>query len=1039
MRPVTLSIEGLRSFRKPVAIDFTGRDHVAVIGDTGAGKSSILEAITYALYGESTFSKQANRELMNDTSEQLRVVLRFRIAHEDWEVARALRRGGRGAVGQVRAQLRRLDAGGGTVETVEQVRRVNERVQALIGLDSAAFLRTVVLPQGRFARLLVEDDPRGRSLVLRQVWRTDELEEMGERAAEARRRAAEVRLRVEQEASAHPEDPDAHLAHLNGARDEARRRADAATETARKAAEARDALRAAEGAQRTAAAVAERLRDASLDRAADRLAPIEEIARRMEAEEADLGQRRTEVRDALSRIPADDGPTREEAAAAVTLLEGIAARVREAVEAADALRTRVGTAVERSAEAERAAAAAARAAEKAARHGETRAELNQAAQSARARRSTVERLDDGCRERERTLAAARAALDRRRRESAEVKQQLDDTGKEDRAAAKTAAAAEERLADARRTESVAAAAHDLRAGDDCPICGRELTAGWTAPAARGLQAARHAAEVARGKAAAARERVVELEERRKGAAGQVRAAEEAVSEAGRAFRAAVEALSGEAALDDTDVAAALPPRETLLRPLDAALKEAEQSLDRHDREHARLEAESKRLDAASAKTREAVAGAGRLTADAEQAAGAALARVREAIRAVPAPFRPGVETPGDPKALRSIDTAPVDERLLDARDRERVLAAREGERERLREALDEVREAVAALARKRDAEVNEPLRVVAHAIDEHRFVLAGSVGDLGLEIDAPATAAAGDAAELRSRIDDLRAVTAGVSRAAGERAQEAARQAAAARGAVVAIGRRLDREVDAQDVDAVVEAAGDVAEDARFAARGAQRAAEEFAAVVDDVRALRGILAEAGDLERALTDLDDALKPGAFLKWLTLRRSRSLLVHASRMLGEMSRGKYAFVDPEDAEEQWRILDRESGQARSPASLSGGEQFMASLALALGMVEMMARSGGRLESLFLDEGFGSLDRRNLDAAVEALATVAAGGRMVGVISHVRAVAEQIDHVLSVTRNVAGSRAEWLSADQRRRVSQSDAGLDAAAAAMSGLLE
>lgn len=1036
MRPVTLSIEGLRSFRKPVTIDFTGRGHVAVIGDTGAGKSSILEAITYALYGESTFSRQANRELMNDTSEQLRVVLRFRIAHEDWEVARALRRGVRGAVGQVRAQLRRLDASGGTVETVEQVRRVNERVQALIGLDSDAFLRTVVLPQGRFARLLVEDDPRARSLVLRQVWRTDDLEEMGARAAEARRRAAEVRLRVEQEASAHPEDPDVHLVHLNGARDEAQRRADAATETARKAAEARAALRAAERAQRTAAAVAERLSDAALDRATDRLAPIEAIARRMEAEETDLRRRRAEARDALARIPADDGPTSEEAAAAVTLLEGIAARVREAVEAADALRTRVGTAAERSAEAERAAAAAARAAEKATRHGEARARLRQAVESARARRSTVERLDDGCRQRERTLDAARAALDRRRRESAEVRKQLDAAGQEDRAAAKTAAAAEERLASARRTESAAAAADDLRAGDDCPICGRELTAGWTAPSARGLQAARRSAEVARGKAEAARERVVELEERRKGAVEQVRAAEEAVSEAGRAFRAAVGALADEAA---TDAAAPPPPRETLLRPLDAALKEAEQSLDRHDREHARLEAESKRLDAASARAREAAAGAERLTADAGRTADAALARVREAIRAVPAPFRPGVETPGDPKALRSIDTAPVDERLLDARDRERLLEARENEQDRLREALDEVGEAAAALARKRDAEVDEPLRVIAHAINEHRFVLAGSIGDLGLEIDAPATAAGGDAAALRSRIDDLRAVTAGVSRAAGERAQEAAGQAEAARGAVVAIGRRLDREVDAAAVDAVVEAAADVAEDARFAARGARRAAEEFAAVVDDVRALRGILAEAGDLERALADLDDALKPGAFLKWLTLRRSRSLLVHASRMLGEMSRGKYAFVDPEDAEEQWRILDRESGQARSPASLSGGEQFMASLALALGMVEMMARSGGRLESLFLDEGFGSLDRRNLDGAVEALATVAAGGRMVGVISHVRAVAEQIDHVLSVTRDAAGSRVEWLSADQRRRVSQSDAGLDAAAAAMSGLLE
>ena len=103
-----------------------------------------------------------------------------------------------------------------------------------------------------------------------------------------------------------------------------------------------------------------------------------------------------------------------------------------------------------------------------------------------------------------------------------------------------------------------------------------------------------------------------------------------------------------------------------------------------------------------------------------------------------------------------------------------------------------------------------------------------------------------------------------------------------------------------------------------------------------------------------------------------------------------------------------------------------------------MVEMMARSGGRLESLFLDEGFGSLDRNNLDAAVEALGAVAAKGRMVAVISHVRAVAEQIDHVLAVTRGPAGSRAEWLTPRQRQRLSESDTGLEAASA-LAGLLE
>ena len=152
----------------------------------------------------------------------------------------------------------------------------------------------------------------------------------------------------------------------------------------------------------------------------------------------------------------------------------------------------------------------------------------------------------------------------------------------------------------------------------------------------------------------------------------------------------------------------------------------------------------------------------------------------------------------------------------------------------------------------------------------------------------------------------------------------------------------------------------------------------------------------------------------------------------------MSRGKYAFVDPGDADEQWRVLDAVSGQDRSPASLSGGEQFIAWLSRALGMVEMLARSGGRLESLFLDEGFGSLDRNNLDAAVQALGTVAAGGRH-GRRDLPRTRGRGADRARSrgdAERNrqlggVATSRA-------RQRLSEWDTGMEAAAA-LAGLLE
>ena len=103
-----------------------------------------------------------------------------------------------------------------------------------------------------------------------------------------------------------------------------------------------------------------------------------------------------------------------------------------------------------------------------------------------------------------------------------------------------------------------------------------------------------------------------------------------------------------------------------------------------------------------------------------------------------------------------------------------------------------------------------------------------------------------------------------------------------------------------------------------------------------------------------------------------------------------------------------------------------------------MVEMMGRSGGRLESLFLDEGFGALDRTNLDAALEALAQVSATGRLVVVISHIRAVAEQLEHVLAVTRTATGTEARWLTLEERLGVSETES-LSEISGAFAGLID
>jgi exonuclease SbcC len=179
VRPLALTLEGLRSFRSPVTIDFTGRDHVAIIGDTGAGKSSLLEAMTWALYGRTSWSGQPNQELVNDTSPGGRVVLRFRVRGQTWQVTRALRRRGDGTIGPAKVALAHLDDDDLPVERVEGVAAVRNRVEELLGLDDKAFTRTVVLPQGQFAQLLLGEGDVPRADILRQVWRLDELEAGG--------------------------------------------------------------------------------------------------------------------------------------------------------------------------------------------------------------------------------------------------------------------------------------------------------------------------------------------------------------------------------------------------------------------------------------------------------------------------------------------------------------------------------------------------------------------------------------------------------------------------------------------------------------------------------------------------------------------------------------------------------------------------------------------------------------------------------------------------------------------------------------------
>jgi exonuclease SbcC len=132
----------------------------------------------------------------------------------------------------------------------------------------------------------------------------------------------------------------------------------------------------------------------------------------------------------------------------------------------------------------------------------------------------------------------------------------------------------------------------------------------------------------------------------------------------------------------------------------------------------------------------------------------------------------------------------------------------------------------------------------------------------------------------------------------------------------------------------------------------------------------------------------------------------------------MTRGRYTLRRNTSAADrrsagglELEVEDAYTAKSRPVATLSGGESFQAALSLALGLSEVVqAYSGGiRLDTIFVDEGFGSLDPEALDLAINTLIDLQASGRMVGVISHVPELKERIDVRLEIQAGSAGSRA------------------------------
>ena len=184
-------------------------------------------------------------------------------------------------------------------------------------------------------------------------------------------------------------------------------------------------------------------------------------------------------------------------------------------------------------------------------------------------------------------------------------------------------------------------------------------------------------------------------------------------------------------------------------------------------------------------------------------------------------------------------------------------------------------------------------------------------------------------------------------------------------------------------------------------------------AAATEVATLEAEIGRANELEGRIVEgearrdlarrLSDDLKPSRFLAFLLEEERAELADLGSEHFEQLTDGAYRFAD----DGSFAVQDlNAAGQVRKADSLSGGETFLASLALALALAEMVARRGGRLDSFFLDEGFGSLDPEHLDLAMDGIGRLVSENdrRLVVLVSHVAEMRDAIEDLIVLDKHV-----------------------------------
>lgn len=1003
MRPLRLQIAGLRSWTTERELHFTDVDLAAVVGPTGAGKSSILEAIVYTLYNTSTYERRAG-SLISSDAKTMSVTLDFEADGEQWRVTRATSRGNYPP--SVHKLTCLTNPAEHPMEEGEQA--VNSAIQQLIGLDREQFLTAVLLPQGRFQTLLMAT-PGVRSAILKGVFRLDELDELRERAGRIRRDEVEPILdTARHERSRLLPDPEAALVQAAEEIERCTATLDSLTEIRGRYDEA--LKRAA--AHRQEAAI-QRERATSIETVAA-LIPNLDAALELDAE---LSQQEAELR----RVRDEHAAKRAETQ---TQLES-AAKVGVTVETLVSARSVLQSAKTSLPKLDNDAASLAEATESLASDKSALASVREELDAHRAELAVSEAslptLKDAA-ERARTaltdatekLRDARATAAQREVVGAQLQQleeQLQAAQVTSGLAADEAAAAKATAESAGAVFEAARAAHEaahlaagLKPGESCPVCQRELPDDFTAPKAPSVlgsakkeaERLRKAHDEATGQAAKAAANV-------EGLTKQAGTCRDALTTAERNEAGAYEAAKPSfAELDLTRSDAEL--LATHVNAAEHATTVCETTVQAVAAKAAHVAAEERAIDERSRLLEERDA---QLTREGKRIASERNA-ITKGLENLPAEYRPSSDARSD-----------LDE-----------IGHRCGERLSELQELDKSARAATAEIEKLDGEIASVLKRRADEIDSPRRDATAAARDLSLKLreakqslkppKQPAdTAALSVHAEWIVRIVQLAQATSSELKTGAAAGESSAHEAEEAAEKVLKAATKIaERELsDADDFQRELDSR-------RATLLAAERARDTAADQIPKAALLDQGIAQLASRRDALDELATCLGDGHFIGWLVQRRQQLLLAVSSEIFAAMTGDRYRFAA------DFTIIDGRTGAGRAPSTLSGGESFMASLSLALGMAEIAARGGGRIGSLYLDEGFGTLDPNTLDEAITALELRARSGQMILIVSHVPAMAQRIDRVLQVRPDATGAMPEWLDDYDRESLL-----LDAAASEIS----